>query len=224
MTSPLDKALQAAERDWRAMLGEHDRPGLDKFFRTSGFAKQCPREPESKVPDWCGMAVGTWLVEGGLNAGFNTSFLHTLNVEAFFTYGRQRNVNPARLDRQIQMEPGVWVSIEELHRKSDKLRRWLPRDHLPALMGQPDTFRPGDVVLIDWSRRNDADHITMVRSYDGRTLSTWEGNATGKCGDGKVRRDSVVTRTLDLSKAADRELIYGVGRVSDLDLCHNLVR
>jgi hypothetical protein len=33
-----------------------------------------------------------------------------------------------------------------------------------------------------------------------------------------------VTRTLDLAKSADRELIYGVGRISDLDACHNLVR
>jgi hypothetical protein len=101
---------------------------------------------------------------------------------------------------------------------------WTGREQIQATMGKPDAFRPGDVVLIDWSRRNDADHITMVRSYDGWKLTTWEGNATGRGADIKTRRDSVVTRTLDLTLQLDRDLIYGVGRISELDICHNLVR
>jgi len=224
------KAVDAAYRDWHSIAGEHDRkPGsvIDRMFIASGWSSVgVPKPANAKIPEWCGMAVVTWLIEGGLDSDFNTSFLHCLNVEAFFTYGRLRNVNPKRLDT-LALIGDDWVKIKDWHAANVKpdrtMRRWLDRDSIrerlkvdgPAKM---DLFAPGDVVLIDWSKRNDADHITMVAEWDGRTLVTLEGNRTGKGPDGVTRRDSVARCEYDLGRAGNVPLIYGVGRLSPLDL------
>lgn len=229
MHEHLLKALEAADRDWRANLGEHDHASLDRMFRTSGFARQAPRPNDAKVPDWCGMAVGTWLVDGGMNPAFARSFLHCLNVEAFFTYGRQRNVNPRRLDTQIQLD-GKWTLIASFHGvpSSSMLRSWADRGTVAERLDDDyhvgQLFQPGDVVLLDWSGRDAADHITMVKSWTGRTLTTIEGNATGLGPNGERRRDAVVVRQLDLGDRAHRRLIYGRGRLSPMDFCTNAVK
>lgn len=229
MHEHLLKALEAADRDWRANVGEHDHASLDRMFRTSGFARQAPRPDDAKVPDWCGMAVGTWLVDGGMNPAFARSFLHCLNVEAFFTYGRQRNVNPRRLDTQIQLD-GKWTLIASFHGvpSSSMLRAWADRGTVAERLDDDyhagQLFKPGDVVLLDWSGRDAADHITMVKSWTGRTLTTIEGNATGIGPDGKRRREAVVVRQLDLGDRATRRLIYGRGRLSPMDFCTNAVK
>lgn len=225
MRDHLTRALAAADRDWRANVGEHDRPSLDRMFIASGFARQAPRPEDAKVPDWCGMAVGLWLQDGGLNPRFGRSFLHCLNVEAFFTYGQKSNVNPRRLDTHISLE-GQWRSIRDFH--GGMSRRWLDRkqvrDRLVDEVEWPDLFQPGDVMLVDWSGRDAADHITMVYAWDGRTLITREGNATGRGPDGKQRRDAVVERRLDLAMDSSRRLVYGVGRLSPMDFCTNPVK
>ena len=233
MLDNLTKALAAADRDWRNNVGEHDRASLDRMFVTSGFARQAPRDPDGKVPDWCGMAVGTWLVLGGMNPAFARSFLHCRNVEAFFTYGGRQNVNPKRLDTKIQLE-SKWSDIRKFHGGpgSDQSRVWLGRDRLLEIknLGACDYeeiepfFQAGDVVLFDWSARDDADHIAMVKAFDGRTLITIEGNASGFGPDGKRRRDAVVERRLDLGSRADASLIYGFGRLSPMDFCTNAVK
>jgi hypothetical protein len=229
MREHLLNALEAADRDWRANVGEHDHASLDRMFRTSGFARQAPRPEDAKVPDWCGMAVGTWLVDGGMNPAFARSFLHCLNVEAFFTYGRQRNVNPRRLDTQIQLD-GKWTLIASFHGvpSSSMLRAWADRGTVAERLDDDyhigQLFQPGDVVLLDWSGRDAADHITMVKSWTGRTLTTIEGNATGLGPDGKRRREAVVVRQLDLGDRATRRLIYGRGRLSPMDFCTNAVK
>ena len=229
MREHLTKALEAADRDWRNNVGEHDHASLDRMFRTSGFARQAPRPDDAKVPDWCGMAVGTWLVDGGMNPAFARSFLHCLNVEAFFTYGRQRNVNPKRLDTQIQLE-GKWQSIAAFHGgpSSSTLRSWADRGTVAEWSDDEyhsaTLFQPGDVVLFDWSGRDNADHITMCKSWTGRTLTTIEGNATGLDPDGKRRREAVVVRQLDFGVRTNRRLIYGRGRLSPMDFCSNLVK
>jgi hypothetical protein len=51
-----------------------------------------------------------------------------------------------------------------------------------------------------------------------------EGNASGLGPAGEKRRESVVTRTLDLSKSANARLVYGVGRLSPMDFSINLVK
>jgi len=229
MRDHLARALAAADRDWRNNVGEHDRASLDRMFRASGFARQAPRAWDAKVPDWCGMAVGLWLQDGGMNPAFGRSFLHCLNVEAFFSYGAQRNVNPRRLDTLINLE-GKWQSIRDFHGGpgGGLNRRWYDRGQVTSRVADEhharDVFAPGDVVLIDWAGHNDADHITMVEAWDGRTLTTIEGNASGLGPDGKRRREAVVKRKLDMGKPADRRLIYGVGRLSPMDFSTNPVK
>lgn len=228
MREHLTKALEAADRDWHANVGEHDRASLDRMFKTSGFARQCPRGWDVKVPDWCGMATGTWLVEAGLNPAFARSFLHVFNVEAFFTYGQRRNVNPKRLDTKMQTDGG-WVDIRKLHGDTHP-RRWLDRGVIESTVVRGvdaearGLFAPGDVVLFDWQGVNDPDHITMVKAWDGRLLTTIEGNAAGLGPAGDRRKDAVVERKTDLSKASARRLIYGAGRVSAMDFCTNAVK
>jgi hypothetical protein len=228
MSDNLIKALEAADRDWRNNVGEHDRASLDRMFVASGFARQAPRAWDAKVPDWCGMAVGLWLQDGGMNHPYGRSFLHCLNVEAFFTYGRQRNVNPKRLDTQIQLD-GKWTRIDAVQAGA-MARRWLGRSDILGRLNNDarfldlDLFKPGDVVLLDWAGHNDADHITMVKSWDGSKLTTMEGNASGLGPAGEKRREAVVTRTLDLSKSANARLVYGVGRLSPMDFNINLVK
>lgn len=229
MREHLNKALEAAERDWRNNVGEHDRPSLDRMFRVSGFARQAPRPADAKVPDWCGMAVGTWLVDGGINPAFARSFLHCLNVEAFFTYGRKSNVNPKRLDTQMELD-GQWRSIQALHGAAagSMLRAWADRSEVLKRVDDEyhsaALFQPGDVVLLDWSGRDAADHITMVHRWDGRTLVTIEGNATGSGPEGERRRDAVVIRRMDLRESANRRLVYGRGRLSPMDFGTNPVK
>lgn len=229
MRDNLARALAAADRDWRNNVGEHDRPSLDRMFAASGFARQAPRAWDAKVPDWCGMAVGLWLQDGGMNPAFGRSFLHTLNVEAFFTYGRQKNVNPRRLDTRTEVD-GVWRTIVDVHLGAGPghLRKWIDRANVSVRLKDDamllELFAPGDVVLIDWAGVNDADHITMCKSWDGKTLTTVEGNASGLGPDGKRRRDAVVERKLDLTKPAERRLVYGVGRMSPMDFVVNPVK
>lgn len=224
-------ALEAAESDWREDAGEHRREAggvLDKMFIVSGFSSRgVPRDPEDKVPDWCGMAVVSWLIRAGLNKGFNTSFLHTFNVEAFFTYGLKRNVNPRRLDTEIKVLSG-WRDLSELHDELGTARRWLSRHCVTRLVGSrsEDVFAPGDVMLIDWSGRNDADHITMVRAWDpdNQRLTCFEGNRSGLGPKGERRVESVVCVTYDLSNPRTLAKIYGVGRVSPTDFGFEAVR
>lgn len=226
MQDHLARALAAADRDWRNNVGESQRASLDRMFRASGFARQAPRGWDAKVPDWCGMAVGLWLQDGGMNPAFGRSFLHCLNVEAFFTYGRQRNVNPRRLDTQISLD-GKWQLIRDFHGAA-MARHWLSRAQVEERYddeaARADLFAPGDVVLMDWSGRDAADHITMVYAWDGHQLVTREGNAAGLGPDGNRRREAVVERRLDLSPAASRRLIYGAGRLSPMDFSTDPVK
>lgn len=223
-------AVLEAEKDWVAHTGEHARfvgSGLDRIFVESGWSRYgVPRERHAVISDWCGMAVGTWYRRAGLNPGFLSSFFHTFNVAAFFTYGRIHNVNRGRLDVWIETPRGL-EEIEAYHAGAGLKRRWVGRTEIEEAMGRKDRddlFTPGDTVLLDWSRRNGPDHITLVRKWDGRYLDTIEGNATGPGPDGKIRRDAVVVRRLDLSTASARGLIYGAGRLSPLDFGNDSVR
>lgn len=220
--SPYMLAVAAAERDWLALAGENDRTTgsiIDEMFKASGWsAVGVPKGESDKIPDWCGMAACSWLLRAGMNKDFNTSFLHCLNVEAFFTYGARKNVNPARLDTLVAADDGRWIKIKDWHAQQRASRVWYGADRHKSVALQDLDLRPGDILLIDWSRRGDgADHITMVRSWDGSKLTTFEGNRTGQGPDGKTRREAVVLCSYDLAKASDRALIHGWGRLSPLD-------
>jgi len=234
MLAGIALALRQAEDDFHAGVSETERPEggrLDTMFRVSGYSPftGVSQHMAHGVPEWCGMAVVSWLIAGGFNPCFNTSFLHTFNVEAFFTYGTRRMVNRRRHD-SIAIVDGVETPIVGWHRGAGMMRRWLDRarilDGLATVEPNPDLFAPGDVVLIDWSGRNDADHITIVRDWDPVTkvLRTWEGNRSGLDAAGRPVRDAVVCCRYDLTTAADRRIIYGGGRTSPLDWGHEEAR
>lgn len=235
MQACIIRALEAAANDWLAGVSEADRREggrLDTMFRVSGWSPAfgVPKEPDAKVNDWCGMAVFAWLLEGGLNSGFNTSFLHCKNVEDFFTYGRPRAFNSNRLDRRVVVN-GIEQAIDAWHRSHKAPRRWLGRTAiadglLDVKTPNPDLFRPGDVVLIDWAGRDGADHITIVSQWDAETrqLHTWEGNRAGKSHQGDDVRDAVVPCVYDLTSSLWRRRIYGAGRLSPLDFGAEVVR
>jgi hypothetical protein len=236
MNLHIEAAIEAAETDWRNNVGEHDRTKdsrLAQMFRVSGFSPfGVPGKPDDKVPEWCGMAVATWLIDGGMNPRFNTSFLHTFNVEAFFTYGAQKNVNPRRLDTEVEL-PHVNQTkpIKVWHKDWEALRKWtgraLIRDALTPGKGPAvDLFQRGDVLLIDWAGANDADHIAFVTGWDAeaKVLRTIEGNRTGMGADGKRKRESVVVCTYDLKDPKVLRTMYGAGRLSTKDFGTEVVR
>jgi hypothetical protein len=236
MKDAIDAAIEAAETDWRNNVGEHDRAKdsrLAQMFRVSGFSPYgVPGKPDDKVPEWCGMAVVTWLIDGGLNPRFNTSFLHTFNVEAFFTYGKQKNVNPRRLDTEVVLEHVNQVKpIRVWHADWQALRRWtgrtLIRDAMmPGKGPATDLFARGDVLLIDWAGANDADHIALITGWDAESkiLRTIEGNRTGMGADGKRKRESVVVCLYDLKDPKVLRTMYGAGRLSVKDFGDEEVR
>lgn len=227
----LQAVLEALYEHWRNNTGEHDRSdagGLAHIFKASGgkFGK-VPPAPQ-KVPDWCGLTVGAALADVGVHPDLVKSFPHCLNVEAFFTYGRQKNVNPKRLATEVLID-GQWVKIEDWHRSQGKERLWIPESVLRAGDASGIGLAPGDVVLIDYQGPADArpdessdtaEHITTCASFNVMgpgILQTIEGNAEGKGPDGKPRRDSVIVNDRDLNQGSQRKRLFGAGRFSELD-------
>jgi hypothetical protein len=228
------KALDAAASDWKAGVSEADRRAgnrIDEMFRRSGWSSRgVPKGETDEVRDWCGMAAALWMIDGGINPGFNTSFLHCYNLMDFFRYGKPRAYNRSRLDHWVDVD-GVELAIEEWHRLEEMPRNWMGRAGivdglLPAKTPNKTLFEPGDIMLIDWGNNGIPDHITVVAQWDAetRTLHTWEGNRTGRDVNGKPVKDAVVPCTYDLSKPATARMIFGRGRFSPLDFTDYPVR
>jgi hypothetical protein len=236
MNSNLYVAMCQAETDWHCNVGEHDRKAggrLDQMFIASGYSRfGVPKAKGDKVPEWCGMAVVSWLLAGGLNPAHNLSFLHCLNVEAFFTYGARKNVNPRRLKTEVEVG-GEWQKIKQWQADKGQKRRWSDRAACAAGIATGDKllFQAGDVLLLDWSgggagAAGEADHIAMVRHWDpaSKVLTCIEGNRTGKGPDGKTRKESVVKKAYDLKLPRQAALVYGVGRLSPYDFGSETLR
>ena len=192
--------------------------------------------------EWCGMFSGDHLIRAALDSDFRFSFMHTHNVEAFFTYHPERF--PTRIPKWVWDEEG-WEDVRGYHNARGALRTWLGHDEL-SKGGQLD-IQPGDMVLIDWNLDGDPDHIVLASSYDPATgyLVTIGGNDSGyvvvapdkhkeaKAGDkqgvaeeatglelgpgggGKV---AVGVNQVVPQGKAKRAAVYGVGRPSLLDL------
>jgi hypothetical protein len=191
---------------------------------------------------WCGMFSGDHLIRAALDSDFRHSFMHTHNVEAFFTYHPERF--PTRIPKWIWDDDG-WQSVKDLHNARGSLRSWLSHDQMTAGTGLD--IQPGDMVLIDPGLDGDPDHIVLAASYDPHSglLITIGGNDSGyvlappgkhtapKAGDkretaeqatglelaggggGKV---AVGVHHVGLEGKATRAAVYGVGRPSLLDL------
>ena len=127
--------------------------------------------------EWCGMFSGDHLIRAALDADFRSSFMHTHNVEAFFTYHPEQF--PTRIPKWIWDEDG-WEDVRGYHNARGALRTWLGHARARPRAGTLD-IQPGDMVLIDWNLDGDPDHIVLASSYDPATgyLVTIGGNDSG---------------------------------------------
>ena len=192
--------------------------------------------------EWCGMFSGDHLIRAALDSDFRYSFMHTLNVEAFFTYHPEKY--PTRIPKWIWDDDG-WQSVKDFHTARGEPRKWT--GHAELSKGGDLDIQPGDMVLIDWNLDGDADHIVLAASYDPATgyLVTIGGNDSGfvvaapgkhkEATEGSKRDIAEEATGLELTEGgggkvavgvnkvtpegkAKRAAVYGVGRPSLLDL------
>ena len=192
--------------------------------------------------EWCGMFSGDHLIRAALDSDFRFSFMHTHNVEAFFTYHPEKF--PTRIPKWIWDDDG-WQSVKDFHNARGEPRKWL--GHAELTKGGELDIQPGDMVLIDWNLDGDPDHIVLATSYDPTTgyLVTIGGNDSGyvvvppdkhkDAKEGDKRGVAEEATGLELAPGgggkvavgvnkvtpegkAKRAAVYGVGRPSLLDL------
>ena len=192
--------------------------------------------------EWCGMFSGDHLIRAALDSDFRFSFMHTLNVEAFFTYHPEKY--PTRIPKWIWDDDG-WQSVKDFHNARGEPRKWM--GHAEISKGGDLDIQPGDMVLIDWDLTGTADHIVLASSYDPATgyLVTIGGNDSGyvvappgkhkEAKEGSKRDVAEEATGLELTEGgggkvavgvnkvtpegkAKRAAVYGVGRPSLIDL------
>ena len=210
----MKKTLREAQKDLSKHITsadlEDDGP-LAAIFADSGWSKRVDVR-DGKVMDWCGMAVGAWLHRGGMRAEHRKSFWATENVRSFFSYAKKGTTH-RRTELAVGGKP-----IEAAHAAAGAKRQWLEAEALRAIPWRELDIEAGDVVLIAHNGRlTGADHIALVEAFDGRYLTTLEGNASGKLADGRSTASGVVRKQRDLANAATRNTLFGVGRLSKLD-------
>lgn len=224
----VEAVLTDARKDWEARTSAADTSPsgrLAAIFRDSGWSPRVDMNPSTGRPkDWCGMAVAAWFFRAGMNATHRRSFWATANVRSFFSYGRAGRIHH-RTATQVELLPGSWVDIEPWHRCLRQTRRWIEGTKLHAMPLGEVSISAGDVVLINHQGRVDgAHHIALVEQWDGRLLTTLEGNATGLDPAGQRLRQGVVRVERDLTHAGVRKTLFGVGRVSRWDWSEASVR
>jgi hypothetical protein len=160
--------LQAAT-DAQGELQADFKTVRDRVTKATGMG------PDSQ---WCGMFSGDHLIRAALDEDLRKGFMHTHNVEAFFTYDWAQNAD--RIPRWIWDEDRGWEDVKAHHSAQGSPRRWL-KDGAIAKGGALD-IQPGDMVLIDRAPFDgDPDHIVLAQSYDPATglLVTIGGNDSG---------------------------------------------
>lgn len=216
------------EADWKTVR--------DRVTKATGMG------PDSQ---WCGMFSGDHLIRAALDSDFRHSFMHTHNVEAFFTYHPEKY--PTRIPKWIWDDDG-WQSVRDHHNARGSLRSWLSHDQMTEGTGLD--IQPGDMVLIDPNLNGDPDHIVLVSSYDPHTgvLITIGGNDSGfvlappgkhkapKAGEARETAEeatglelaaggggkvAVGVHHVGLEGKAKRAEVYGIGRPSLIDLEEN---
>ena len=212
-------AVQEAEKDWHAGTSEADvskNGGLAAIFRDSGWSPHgVDKGPKGLPKDWCGMAVGSWLVRAGMDLDHRKSFFATSNVHSQFTYGARGSSH--RTKKEVLVD-GTWRLVKGHHEAKGARRRWLDFKAVRETPLADLDIQPGDVVLINHVGGTDgAHHIAMVRSWDGEILETIEGNASGLGPDDQRRKEAVIINRRNLTQLPDRRKIFGIGRLSELD-------
>ena len=195
---------------------------------------------------WCGMFSGDHLIRASLDEDLRKGFMHTHNVEAFFTYNWGQNSD--RIPKWIWDDDNGWTDVKAYHAAQGSSRSWLA--HAATSAGGALDIRPGDMVLIDRSDSldGDPDHIVLAQSYDPVTnlLVTIGGNDSGFVLMGPKDKEPAKSTKLDTAEAATglelkpggggdgkvavgvhqvtpegkatRAVVYGVGRPSLIDM------
>jgi hypothetical protein len=163
------------------------------------------------------MSIAAWGFRAGLLPVHRCSFWATDNVRSFFSYGKAGRVHH-RTAREVTLVDGTVVVVVDWHSEREQRRTWREKAALQQLPLAEWDLQPGDVGLINHSGKTDrAHHIVLVESFDGATLTTLEGNATGLAPNGSRRRQGVVRVVRDLRVDTVRASIFGIGRFSPLD-------
>jgi hypothetical protein len=124
--------------------------------------------------EWCGaFAAYHWTSSGGLNPRVATSLQGTGSIRQLCSYSGS--------PRLIEVN-GRTMPVESYHAARGSRRRYTGAGEIEPLLRAGNyaalDLRPGDIVLIDVSGTAAADHVTMVRSWDGAgDLRTIEGNS-----------------------------------------------
>lgn len=214
MPKRISKTEKAAHADYALNVQSTDPPqnsALANIFADSAWSKYADVR-DGKIMDWCGIAVAAWLYRGGaIDAVHRRSFWATEGVRSFFSYGKVGRHNRTTLTIGGQ-------NIQQMHQKAGKLRQWTETKALRALPLSQWSILPGDVLLIAHKgQTTGADHIALVYGFDGRTVVTYEGNASGLLANGKKTKSGVVRKARDLQDVNVRNTIFGIGRLSPLD-------
>jgi len=209
----------------------------NKGFPGMQIPPQGPRDGVYR--NWCTAAVIKWLCAGGFNLAQRVSLAHVDNVVQFFTYlqrtvTRPRNAgsNPSRQATEVFLG-GEWVDLRQWHQSQDDERVWWDGPSIRAALSDrssvgdtllAEVFSPGNLVLTGSDIRSPPAHIAMVAAWDGTTLSTWEGNTTGKTVKRRIENPVVALKTRSRGNLRNVTSLYGVGRLSSLDLGEDLLR
>lgn len=183
---------------------------LEAIFRDSGWnVYRITYEGTTGRPEqWCGMSVAAWATRAGLRPEHRNAFWHTSHIEKFFTYAKS-----SRVVSTLDGSP-----IEQAHAAHAARRSYWPAKELRAIPPKQWAIQPGDIVLINHKGQTSTpDHVGMVHAFDGRYLTTLEGNASGVLQNGKRTAGGAVAKKRDLNDAKVRNTIFGVGRFSPLD-------
>lgn len=157
------------------------------------------------------MTVAAWAWRAGMLKMHRNSFWATGGVRSFFSYAQKGTHR--RTVGELNGRP-----IRAAHEAGGSLRRWIETTELRGIPLNQLDIMPGDVGLIAHRGQTDgADHIVLIESFDGRMLTTLEGNASGRLQNGTTVRNGVVRKVRDLSDAGVRKTLFGVGRFSRLD-------
>lgn len=210
----IQKIVQEARRDIAKNIERSqtakDGP-LAAIFKDSGWSNSVDIR-DGKVLDWCGMSVGAWSYRAGMLPQHRRSFYATSNVRSFFSYTKKGNTH-GRTAMEIDGKP-----IVQVHEAAGSMRRWSETTELRSARLDALDIQSGDVILIAHDgRTSSADHIALVESFDGRLLTTLEGNASGVLTSGKRTSSGVVRKTRDLADDRVRKTLFGVGRFSKVD-------
>ena len=97
-----------------------------------------------------------------LDSGPQRGFFHVDQRRDYFTYQYAFGESSTRGSSSGSTPRTSWHDLRDLPRGRGSARTWLT--HADIAVGDSLDIRPGDIVLIDHSRRTAADHIVMVHS------------------------------------------------------------